>query len=331
MTECHDGPSSPGTSRAAAVPSVATTTALARMSSPSLVRIPESLTSVILVCRRSVPAGSPAASWRGSSCMPASGSAPPPRRKLRQMRWNIRAWVARAGSRKTPARNGRMTSLIVLGNSLRCSSSAVVTAGSMARITGSGASRSLADRAVSAATSAECSRRNLADPPIACPACHGAASHLLPLGVTASAPRVNGRSRSAARSACRRSSGYDGSRTWNPRSSRNPSTLSVRTRPPTSSPASHTVTESPARCSSRAALSPASPAPAMATSQVLVLAVIASVALQYPAWPGRGHPALARCLRARCLRARCLRARCLRARCQACRSRWRGRSAGRPR
>ena len=53
---------------------------------------------------------------------------------------------------------------------------------------------------------------------------------------------------------------------WNPRSSRNPSTWSVRTRPPTPSEDSSTTTVRPAAESVVAAASPASPAPTTTTS-----------------------------------------------------------------
>lgn len=55
--------------------------------------------------------------------------------------------------------------------------------------------------------------------------------------------------------------GYASMKTWNPRSSVKPSTISVRTRPPTSSEASTIVTRLPASAKCFAAVNPAMPAP----------------------------------------------------------------------
>lgn len=53
--------------------------------------------------------------------------------------------------------------------------------------------------------------------------------------------------------------------TWKPLSSKNPSTSSVRTRPPTPSDASSNLTENPPRVRMRAHTNPATPAPIIAT------------------------------------------------------------------
>ena len=81
-----------------------------------------------------------------------------------------------------------------------------------------------------------------------------------------SAPGSNMRRSRAARSRWRWSSGYPVSSTWNPRSSTNPSTVSLRTRPPTPSLASRTVLVMPFDSRTRAATRPARPAPTMTTS-----------------------------------------------------------------
>jgi len=64
-------------------------------------------------------------------------------------------------------------------------------------------------------------------------------------------------------------SSYASINTWKPRSSRNPSTSSVRMRPPTPSAASTTTTERPASATVAAAARPAIPAPTMTTSAVV--------------------------------------------------------------
>ena len=80
------------------------------------------------------------------------------------------------------------------------------------------------------------------------------------------APGSKRRRCSASRSSWRCSSGYAVNSTWKPRSRWNPSTWSVRTRPPMPSDASSTSTERPPRSSLAAAASPASPAPTITTS-----------------------------------------------------------------
>ena len=76
-----------------------------------------------------------------------------------------------------------------------------------------------------------------------------------------SAPGSKARRSSEATSSWRLSSGYAVSSTWKPRSTTKPSITSVRTRPPTVSPASNTMTSTPASCSDTAQASPARPHP----------------------------------------------------------------------
>ena len=80
------------------------------------------------------------------------------------------------------------------------------------------------------------------------------------------APGSNVFRSSAAMSRCRWISGYPVSNTWNPRSRTKPSTMSLRTRPPTPSDDSKITASTPDSESTRAAVRPANPAPTITTS-----------------------------------------------------------------
>ena len=200
--------------------------------------------------------------------MPAAGSTASPSENSLKTKAKRRLDVSSEGSRKMPPRNGRKNaSTRSLEKPSRRSASAVVTCGAVRislmepreRRRRSRATRSLSGTLPGASRRLSNARTGWRK---------GSAMREKRPSLRMSAPLSNGRSPRRSKSSTRRASGYAVSSTWNPRSSRKPSTASVRTRPPGASPRSSTSTSSPAACSSRAQQSPETPAPTTMTSGI---------------------------------------------------------------
>ena len=153
--------------------------------------------------RRTVPGGSVAASWSGRARIPVAGSVARPRANIAKRNSNQCFGASSRASRNTPAKKGRKKPPTVRSEK----------------------PRSMSDRAV--VTSVDASR------PPATGSRQGSDTWLSRPSRRTNAPDANGRRSSARRSSARCASGYGSSDTWKPRSSRNPSTSSVATRPPT--------------------------------------------------------------------------------------------------
>ncbi len=105
VTPCMAGGSTP--SRRAAVTGSAATTTADAASGPSAVHTSSGSTRSTACPYRMVPSGSPAASCRGTSPIPAAGTAMVPRANERQTRSPYRPAVDSSPSSRTPLRNGR--------------------------------------------------------------------------------------------------------------------------------------------------------------------------------------------------------------------------------
>ena len=249
----------------AAGPSVATTTADAEISPPSTIATEFGVVDATVAPSRTVPAGSREASWFGISCIPPAGTAASPSASIRKITSNIRRLSPRSGSSWIPPTSGRKNRWMTVSekpaprSAIRVVTSSPPSswAGSMRR----SCARSLAMRSLSptepigdsSVDTVVVGKRNGSDTAEALPC------------LQTSAPGSNRCSSSASRSNWRTNSGYAVSATWNPRSTRNSSIRSVRTRPPTPSLASNTTMSTPAPCKATAHDNPASPAPTITT------------------------------------------------------------------
>ena len=198
--------------------------------------------------------------------MPRAGTAASPCDSIRNTNSTTRLEPDRAGSSVTPAKSGcRKRSIIVDENPARSSRSRPVVS---------------VRRHRSSSEPRPTDRRNRSTLSLSAIEPTGAASVAIrsagrrsgspiranPSSILTIAPGRRGRRSSVSKSNKRRASGYAVNRIWNPRSSRYPSTTSVRTLPPGPSLASSTITSRPARCNSIAAARPARPAPTTTTS-----------------------------------------------------------------
>ena len=260
--------------RAAAGPSTATITDSATMSSPpdtdTLHPWASRVSAVAAVLNRTVSTGSAAPIWAGMAPMPAAGTAESPSDRQRKITSNIRRDVSSSGSSWIPANRGRKnrSTIVSLNPSLR-SISRVEMSSPASRVAGCTRRRRRRNRAIRSLSATVPIGASAVDG--ACRGARNGSETTLPLPLRhTSAPGSKAWRSRAARSSCRCASGYAVSSTWKPRSSWKPSTTSVRTRPPMPSLASSTVTVRPARWRVLAAVRPASPAPTMTTSGLVM-------------------------------------------------------------
>ena len=232
-------------------PSVATTTARAAMRSPvrRVTIVPSSDSTGEL--RRTVFCVSREASCSGSACMPRAGNTLWPSLSERKIMSNMRRDVANCGSSWTPPKSGLKNVSI-----MRCEKPALRSASSVDM----SALRNNLGATPRNTRSRNSTMRNLSiTVPIGANVVASSVEGLRNGSETTwpfppppffdwiqtNAPGSNACRSSAFMSTCVASSGYAVSKTWNPRSSKNPSTLSVRTRPPMPSDASSITTLNP--------------------------------------------------------------------------------------
>ena len=257
--------------RDAAGPSVATTTLLPLTTSPLVRRTLVPSTAATGVFNRTVPGARPAAICAGMAPIPAAGTAESPSLSMRKMMSNMRALVDSAGSSWIPPNRGRKKrSMMVSLNPWARNASMVGRSVPRSRAAASPRRTRWRRRTMRALSMGEPMEASALDANV--PGRRNGSPTTRPrVPRHTMAPGSNVCRFSAAMSSWRGSSGYAVSNTWNPRSSRNPSTSSVRTRPPTPSLASSRHTLRPAACSVRAAASPAKPAPTITASKPSVI------------------------------------------------------------